>query len=54
MPDISKCEGTDCPLRKECYRYTCKPSEFLQAYSDFSDALNEDKTHCDYFMEILE
>ena len=21
MPDISKCEGGDCPLKKNCYRY---------------------------------
>ena len=52
MPDISKCSSKDCPLKEKCYRYICKPDEVWQAYSDFSDSLNEDKTECEHFMEI--
>jgi len=32
MPDLSKCEGKDCPLRNDCYRYTCEPYEYLQSW----------------------
>lgn len=32
MPDISKCPGTNCPLREACYRYTSRPSEYRQAW----------------------
>ena len=54
MPDISKCEGTNCPLKEKCHRFTCEPDEHYQAYSDFSDALNEEKTECDYIIKIRE
>ena len=52
MPDISKCEGTNCPLKEKCYRFTCESDEHYQAYSDFSDALNEEKTECDYIIPL--
>jgi hypothetical protein len=32
MPDITMCKGTDCPLKKECYRFLASPSEFWQSY----------------------
>ena len=35
MPDISKCENEECPLKKKCYRYTATPSPGLQSYSYF-------------------
>ena len=35
MPDISKCENEECPLKKKCYRYTAIPSPELQAYAYF-------------------
>ena len=54
MPDISKCEGTDCPLKMKCYRYTSESSEFWQSYSDFTHYLNDGKTECEYFLEIWE
>jgi hypothetical protein len=31
-PDIAKCWGTDCPYKETCYRYTSKPSEYMQSY----------------------
>ena len=32
MPDITMCEGTDCPLRDNCYRYTATPTPERQSY----------------------
>jgi hypothetical protein len=32
MPDITMCEGVDCPLKNDCYRFTASPSEFRQSY----------------------
>lgn len=30
--DISACNGGSCPLRLNCYRYTCKKEELGQTY----------------------
>jgi hypothetical protein len=30
-PDITMCQGTNCPEKETCYRYTAKPSEY-QSY----------------------
>lgn len=46
MPDISKCNGKDCPIKEKCFRYTSKSSMY-QTYSDF-----EYKNGCDYFMKV--
>lgn len=45
MPDITKCVGTDCPLKKKCYRYTSKPDEY-QAYFVYPP-IKDGK--CEYF-----
>ena len=34
MSDVTKCPGTDCPIRDTCYRFTA-PSSGLQSYQDF-------------------
>lgn len=26
------CEGTDCPMKESCHRFTATPSEYRQAY----------------------
>jgi len=36
MPDISMCENEECKFKEECYRFTAKPSEFMQAYGEFN------------------
>ena len=36
MPDISMCKNDKCKFKKDCYRFTAKPSEFFQAYGDFN------------------
>lgn len=30
--DIAKCKGTDCPLRKQCLRYTVPPDKYYQSW----------------------
>jgi len=51
MPDITMChgekDGTACPERDKCYRYTAKPSEFMQAWFKVAP-FNE--TGCDLLM----
>lgn len=32
MSDITKCEGTGCPHKENCYRFTATPHEFRQSY----------------------
>ena len=36
MPDISMCKNDKCKFKKDCYRFTAKPSEFMQTYGDFN------------------
>lgn len=35
MPDISMCNNSDCKFKNKCYRYTAKPNQYLQSYSNF-------------------
>jgi len=46
MPDITMCEGKDCPLKDECYRFTVMPSEYWQSY--FTKVPYKDG-ECEYF-----
>lgn len=46
MPDISMCNGNDCPLKEDCYRYKAKPSKFRQSYF-FTPPYKG--TDCEYF-----
>ena len=32
MADITKCEGINCPLKNNCYRFTATSNEFRQSY----------------------
>ena len=48
MPDISMCEGTGCPSKDSCYRFTATPSEYRQAY--FSEPPIKDGK-CEYYWE---
>lgn len=31
-PDITLCQGTNCPHKETCYRFTATPNEYRQAY----------------------
>lgn len=50
MPDISKCEGYDCPRKHECYRYTSPDSQWRQAY--FTERPYKDGERCTEFLPI--
>jgi len=32
MPDITMCQGLDCPLKKKCHRFTATPTPERQSY----------------------
>lgn len=49
MPDISKCNGIDCPLKNNCYRYIAIASEY-QAYF-MHPPYDEEKNECKYFWD---
>lgn len=53
MPDISMCMNIHCPLKETCYRFTAKPSEYRQAYSDFAPKITkEGKVECEYYWKV--
>jgi hypothetical protein len=31
-PDITMCQGTNCPLKDSCYRYKAKPNKIWQSW----------------------
>ena len=47
MPDITMCEGMNCPHKEACYRYTATPSEFMQSY--FMNSPIEESGRCTYY-----
>lgn len=51
MPDISMCNGGECPWKDKCYRFMAYPNPYHQAY--FTDPPWKDNT-CDYFMKYYE
>tara|TARA_R110000868_G_scaffold136519_4_gene349518 strand:- start:3765 stop:3956 length:192 start_codon:yes stop_codon:yes gene_type:complete len=53
MPDITMCEGKDCPLKEKCYLYKAIPNPYRQSYfmSIPYDPIDKD---CDYFFPIIE
>lgn len=51
MSDISICEGKDCPLKENCYRYKAVPNPYRQSFfANIPYDLKEKK--CEYFWEI--
>lgn len=50
MPDISKCSGLECPLKKTCYRFTSEASDW-QSYL-LEAPYDTTKNSCDYHMAI--
>lgn len=51
MPDISMCQGKDCPLKEECYRYKATPSKFMQSYFG-EPPYDKKKKECDYYWPV--
>ena len=49
MADISKCLGTDCPKKENCYRFTA-PNSYLQSY--FSKPPIKENGECEYYWPL--
>ena len=47
MSDISKCEGTNCPHKEKCFRFTAPADEYQQAY--FAEPPIKENGSCDMF-----
>jgi len=45
--DITACTGDNCPLKDQCYRYTCKKDK-IQYYFDIPP-YETDQKECKYF-----
>lgn len=55
MPDIAKCSGEGCTLKESCYRFTSKPSEYMQCYFARPPTKGDDvngETKCDMYMKL--
>jgi hypothetical protein len=50
MADITKCEGIDCPLKENCYRFTANDNEYRQSYFMTTPIKNGE---CDHFWEDI-
>ena len=51
MPDITKCEGTGCPLKESCKRFAVESSEYKQSFFLYVPYHSVDKK-CDYYLAI--
>ena len=49
MADITKCVGTDCPLKESCYRYLAPVTEWRQSW--FCECPLKDGK-CDMYWEV--
>ena len=50
MPDIAMCEGSECPIKENCWRYMA-PADRWQSYFG-TPPFNEDG--CEYFWDMNE
>lgn len=48
MPDITKCEGGECPIKNKCYRYT-SPSSMYQSF--MGTPYNFEKKECEFLLK---
>ena len=49
MPDIAMCRDSGCSLKRQCYRYTAEPKEYMQSYGIFNKDIN--KMGCKFFWD---
>ena len=50
MPDISMCQGGDCPMKEKCYRFTATPTPGRQAYISVPYKTDDDgNVTCDFY-----
>ena len=53
MADITKCEGKDCPLKGNCYRFTALSSDMWQSYF-VETPYNKETKECEYLWKLKE
>lgn len=51
MPDITMCEGTNCPIKETCYRFKAQPSTY-QSY--FTEPPINSNGECEYYLELYD
>lgn len=45
--EISRCEGTNCPVKEHCLRFVSKSQKVLK-----NVPFNHERTKCDFFFKI--
>lgn len=51
MADITMCEGTDCNLKHDCYRFLAVVSEH-QSYFTFTEMPFENPDYCTWYWKL--
>jgi|LakMenEpi03Aug12_release.lakeMendotaPanAssembly.Ray.scaffolds.fasta_scaffold09189_22 hypothetical protein len=46
--DITLCEGTNCPLKDQCFRHTAKPSEYQSYFTVVPFKIKNNEFKCHY------
>lgn len=55
MVDITKCSNDECPLKRECYRYTVESGfSEKQSYDNFQFEYFDENPCCDFFIDNKE
>lgn len=49
MTDITKCYGTDCPLKDKCYRYTAPSDTYQWRFTEVP--YDKEKKKCEHYCE---
>jgi hypothetical protein len=45
MADITMCKGIECPIKKDCYRFTAIPNKYRQS-AFLNSPYDKDKKEC--------
>ena len=53
MADITKCKGTGCRVREECYRFTAPANDYWQSWFEVVP-VGDDEKGCDMMIDIGE
>lgn len=48
-PDITMCEGTNCPVSTKCHRFMAKAGMRQSYFADVPGEIKDGKFTCDYF-----
>ena len=50
MPDMTKCEGGECPIKNKCYRYTSSSSMYQSYFMEIP--YDFEKGKCELILKI--